>query len=1006
MSPRPLISDSEKDKHKTRDQLLEELSDLRALLAAKTDDLAGCERVVGMLDGITGPVLVLDDASQIVYANSAAAGLFAKDRGAIEGRGLWDLYPKGHDTLFYNAYDKARKARSTGKFREHHRLLGKWFEVYLYPVSGGMTVLFNDITVSRQMEELPRLALTLLHNLKDNVFLLRADGRMFHVNNETKNSLGYSSDELHKMSILDVVPPASQREWHDILGRFRQHGSMTFESRLRARDGHEFPVEVYANYIELYGSNYYTVSARDITERMQAEHERAFMASIVHTTHEAILSLTSEGIITSWNHGAEKLYGYTADETIGHCSTMLAPPDRQTETAEALERMRSEGLPEHYETVRRRKDGTLIDVSLTLSPILDASGASVGSSVIVHDITERKRNERALKESEANLSQAQRMAHIGNWVWDTKADRIYCSDEFYRIFGMIRQEFITYGQFIDTVNPENRDSVNQAVDASLGTGEHYSTDYRVVWPDGNERIVHAEGEVILDGAGKPVRMFGTVQDVTERKKSEAVLEKYRLFSENAHDIVLFVRRDGRILEANAAAVKAYGYTYEELLSLSIYDLRASDIGYHVDEQMNEAYNKGILFEALHRRKDGSEFPVEVSSQGRIINGQKVLLSVVRDITERKRIEGALRENEEKFRLVADFTYDWETWLGPGGNIIYISPSCERITGYRSEEFMENPCLLAEILSPEDRAVYEEHLRTHLEAHSEPDMIDFRIVTKDGSVRWINHQCQSVFGSNGQWLGRRIGNRDITERKQAEAALQIAKAQAELYVDLMGHDINNMNHIAMASLELVLMYMDQNGKLDASDIPLIEKSMESLNNSSKLIRNVQKLQRASTEGVKIQAVDVAVVLRDIIAEERSTPGRDVTIYYKNEATHCLVTANELLRDVFANIISNAIKHSGPDRHLTIGVAVESIDDGGRKFCRVAIDDNGPGIPDEVKPMLFRRFSRGETKAKGSGLGLYLVKTMVEHYGGDILVEDRVPGDHTKGAKFVVTIPSAG
>ena len=229
-----------------------------------------------MLDGVTEAVLVLDDESRVVYANSAAARLFAKEPGTIEGRNLWDLYPKSHDTMFYNSYEKARKSRSTGKFQELHRRLGKWFDVYLFPVPGGMTVVFNDITVSRQLEELPRLALTLLHNLKDNVFLMRADGRLFHVNTETQDSLGYTSDELHKMSIFDVVPPSYAKEWHDILDRIRQHGSMTFESWLRARDGREFPVEVYANFIELYGHSYYTVSARDITERKQAELTRAF----------------------------------------------------------------------------------------------------------------------------------------------------------------------------------------------------------------------------------------------------------------------------------------------------------------------------------------------------------------------------------------------------------------------------------------------------------------------------------------------------------------------------------------------------------------------------------------------------------------------------------------------------------------------------------------------------------------------------------------------------------
>ncbi|HEY3273709.1 MAG TPA: PAS domain S-box protein, partial [Methanocella sp.] len=783
----------------------------------------------------------------------------------------------------------------------------------------------------------------------------------------------------------------------------RQHGSMTFESRLRARDGHEFPVEVYANFIALYGSSYYTVSARDITERKEAERSRAFLASVVHTAYDAIFSITPEGIITSWNQGAEKLYGFTADEMIGNYAAMLAPPDRQTEVSEALERMRSEGMPQHYETVRQRKDGTLIDISLTLSPIVDASGAFVGSSAIVHDISERKRNERALKESEANLSQAQRMAHIGNWTWDTKKDRIYGSDEFYRIFGMPRQDYITYGQFIDTVNPEDRDSVNTAVDATLQKGEYYKIDYRVIRQDGAEHTVHAEGKVHLDAAGKPDRMFGTVQDVTERKNAEEILEKYRLFSENAHDIVLFIRRDGRILEANAAAVKAYGYAYEELLSLSIYNLRALDIGYHIDEQMEMAYDNGILFEAVHRRKDGSDFPVEVSSQGRTINGQRVLLSVVRDITERKRVEEALCESEsnlkraEEIAMIGNWNWDLVT------NRISWSEETYVVWGLKPGEIQPSFDLVVTNVHPDDREFFVTSVNASLYEHH-PLSMDFRIIRPDGSLAYVHNEAEILYSPDGKPV-RMFGTaQDITERKLIEEALQVAKAQAELYVDLMGHDINNMNMVAMGTLEIALMDMGQDGKLDSSSKPLLDKSLESLKNSSALIRNVQKLQRASVEGIKLQTVDVADVLKGIIDEQRSALGKGVTIYYKNEATSCLVTANELLRDVFTNIISNAIKHSGPDRHLTIGVAVESIVVDGRKFCRVAIDDNGSGIPDPVKDRLFRRFSRGETKAKGSGLGLYLVKTLVEHYGGNIRVEDRVPGDYSKGAKFVVTIPS--
>jgi signal transduction histidine kinase len=125
-------------------------------------------------------------------------------------------------------------------------------------------------------------------------------------------------------------------------------------------------------------------------------------------------------------------------------------------------------------------------------------------------------------------------------------------------------------------------------------------------------------------------------------------------------------------------------------------------------------------------------------------------------------------------------------------------------------------------------------------------------------------------------------------------------------------------------------------------------------------------------------------------------------------HCpngTVNANDLLHDVFVNLIGNAIKHSPPDRRLVIDVAVGIIEEDGKKHCEVTIADNGPGIPDLLKTKLFQRFAHGKTEVHGSGLGLYLVRTMLEHYGGHIRVEDRVPGDYSKGAKFVVMIPSS-
>jgi signal transduction histidine kinase len=220
----------------------------------------------------------------------------------------------------------------------------------------------------------------------------------------------------------------------------------------------------------------------------------------------------------------------------------------------------------------------------------------------------------------------------------------------------------------------------------------------------------------------------------------------------------------------------------------------------------------------------------------------------------------------------------------------------------------------------------------------------------------------------------------------------------MYLDLMGHDINNMNQIGIGYLEEALETL----KLSDDERLLLTRPLRALNNSSQLIDNVRKLQAIKEGGIKLKPMDVRATLEEVIARHSHLPGRDVII--NNRASKvCTVMANDLLKDVFSNIVGNAIKHSeGP---VTIDVGLEMIEQSdSRKCCRVTIDDNGPGIPDEVKGKIFTRFQRGQTKASGKGLGLYLVRTLTESYGGCVRVEDRVPGDNTKGARFVIEIPS--
>ncbi len=182
---------------------------------------------------------------------------------------------------------------------------------------------------------------------------------------------------------------------------------------------------------------------------------------------------------------------------------------------------------------------------------------------------------------------------------------------------------------------------------------------------------------------------------------------------------------------------------------------------------------------------------------------------------------------------------------------------------------------------------------------------------------------------------------------------------------------------------------------------IDKPMEVLQRSTRLIGNVRKLQKLHEGALPASVVDLCGLLADVQREFGSVPDKAVTLDL-NGCRHCRVQANELLYDVFANLVTNALKHTGERAEIRIGL--EKLTEDGRHFCRATVEDDGPGIPDEFKCRIFNRLLKGTDKAKGMGLGLYLVKSLVESYGGRVWVEDRVKGDHTKGAKFVVMLPA--
>ncbi len=265
----------------------------------------------------------------------------------------------------------------------------------------------------------------------------------------------------------------------------------------------------------------------DITERKIAEEAAARLAAIVASSEDAIISKNLNGVVTSWNRGAERVLGYTAEEMIGQPISRIIPPDGADEELMILSTIRSGKFIAPYESIRLRKDGSRLDVSLTVSPIRNATGQAVGGSTIVRDITERRRLGETLLQNETRLRLALKSAHAGAWDFDLLRKEMNWSPEMFVLYGLNAENGVPRHQHLTMqIEPSHRHRVRAELVKALKQGGSFNLEFPIIRADGSEIWTAVVGNVIKDAAGRLISARGIDQDITERKnwdKRQAML---------------------------------------------------------------------------------------------------------------------------------------------------------------------------------------------------------------------------------------------------------------------------------------------------------------------------------------------------------------------------------------------------------------------------------------------------------------------------------------------------
>jgi PAS domain S-box-containing protein len=666
-------------------------------------------------------------------------------------------------------------------------------------------------------------------------------------------------------------------------------------------------------------------------EAPDAGEAQSRLAALVESSQDAILGKTLEGVVTSWNRGAERLYGYRPDEVVGRSVGLLIPPGHEDELPGILDRLKRGERVESFETVRRRKDGRLIDVSVTVSPIRNAAGTITGASAIARDLTASKRAE----------------------------------------------------------------------------------------------------------------------------------QLYRSLLESAPDAMVITDREGAIVLVNGRAETMFGYRREELIGAPVEVLvperfRAAHVAHRarfIAQPYARAMGKGQRLWGRH--KDGREFRVEISLSPLESDSGLLVISAIRDVTERERVLEELRKAEVRYRtLVQEIpAVTFMASLDGGGaepNELYVSPQIEDLLGFSQKEWLEDPVLWFRQLHPEDRERWNQEFAPTV-ARGEPFRSVYRFVARDGRVVWVRGEARVVKEGDrplylqgvafditaikqaeeelrrlNQTLDERVKER-TAEAEQRAQELARSKDKLEVFAYTASHDLKEpLRAILLDTQRLQKLLQEQEANFLAGlhdlKMPLLtirgdaERLRELLEGHEGkiqetlayimectrlmygLLEDLDNYSRVGQEGA-VAPTDCARVFeaaRNILRAVIDDSGAVVTA----EGLPVVLGVERELVRLFQNLINNAIKFRQPGRPVRVRVGARRQ---GQEWL-FWVQDNGIGIKDKHRERIFGIGQRSRlhprSKYPGTGFGLAICKQIVEGRGGRIWVESQPD----EGSTFYFTLPA--
>ncbi|MCD6395584.1 MAG: PAS domain S-box protein [Planctomycetes bacterium] len=639
-------------------------------------------------------------------------------------------------------------------------------------------------------------------------------------------------------------------------------------------------------------------------------------------------------------------------------------------------------------------------------------------------LTQIQRGEEVIHTSEEHFRDFFQNAPIGFHIFGPDRLIIDINEAELAMTGYERDEIVNKKTWADLIVDEQQEMFEQHWKDITTRGEARNIEYTMVHKDGHHVDVILNASVRFDEEGNLINTRGSVLDISERKRMMTQVRQSQQMLKTVLDTiavrVFWKGVDLNFLGCNQLFADDGGVENpEEIVGKSDFDMawKAQAEAYRRDDrQVMESGESKLNYEESQTTLEGKNIWLSTSKIPlRDDNGDIIgVLGTYEDITKRKRADLALRLSEQRFRAIADYTYNWEIWISPTGGVLWTNPAVERITGYSVAECMAMTDYPGSLVVEEDRAMVVAAREKGLK--EEPGQIECRIRRKDGKVIWVVSSWQPIYDDKGVWQGQRVSVRDITDRKRLLQILEAKNRELESIVYTSSHDLRSTivnvqgfsSELSVTCEHLLDLFDDiplPHEKLRAELATILQEEIPtelkyistSANKMDMLIKGLLKLSRLGQVEMKMEHIDMNALMTEVIDSiqyQIQQAGADVRV---DRLPDCTADAAQMTQ-IFWNLIDNAIKYRDTERQCTIEIS-GSVKEDMSVYC---VADNGCGILPRHQKNIFEVFHRldPEGAVGGEGLGLSIIRRIIDRHGGEVRIESAAG----QGSRFFVSVPT--